>query len=118
MTTNDDTTAKLAADRIAELEGQLERFTKMLANLQDHPDSNGYRVVSDRVDAIVAELERLRAPKSQEPQDAGMPTHAKMLVGGIVCVALGLGTTEWALVVFGAGLAGASQAVRHHRTDD
>ncbi|WP_030776934.1 hypothetical protein [Streptomyces sp. NRRL F-2664] len=78
---DDDAESKLIAQRITELEAELRKFSAMVGNLRDKPESNGYQYASKRVDEIVAELEELRAPQDDDERDReGIPFH-KVLVG-------------------------------------
>lgn len=108
MPKDDDPQGQLVADRIAVLERSLEKYTGMLANLQGSEDSNAYRHIMERVEAVVAELEKLRAPEpkgTEEPEDSGMPTHAKFTLGATGAAVLAVGGGEWFLGVVAAGLA-------------
>ncbi|MFF9984740.1 hypothetical protein [Streptomyces erythrochromogenes] len=106
MTVEDGFEAKLVADRIAELERDLERFTTMLAKIADRPESGGHRYASERVEAILAELDALRKPPPppKEPAGSGMPTYAKLAIGAVGAVVLAIGSGGWFLGVVGVGL--------------
>lgn len=111
----DDAKAALVAKRIAELEAELHRNSVMLANLQELPDSSGYRYAAERIEAIVAEIEALKAPAEEaKPEKDGPPLHAVLLVIGVIVAVYGLAEHAWTAVLIGAALAGVSQVVKHN----
>ncbi|RSS50082.1 hypothetical protein [Streptomyces sp. WAC01280] len=114
----DDAKAALVAKRIAELEAELHRNSVMLSNLQDVPDSSGYRYAAERIEAIVAEIEALKAPAEEpKPEKDGPPLHSVLLVIGVLVGVYSLSQRAWAGLLIGAALVGVSQLVKPKHTD-
>lgn len=109
----DDAKAVLASKRIAELEAELHKFSVMAANLQDVPDSTGYRYATERIEAIVEEIQALKAP-ADEPKPDGPALHTVLLVFGVLVVVYALAQRAWMALLIGVVLVGASQLAKHN----
>ncbi|MFE1230606.1 hypothetical protein [Streptomyces sp. NPDC058745] len=113
-----DAKAELVAQRIAELEAEIHRHSVTLAHLQAVPDSSGYRYAAERIEAIVAEIEALKAPTEKpKPEKDGPPVHTVLLVIGAIVGLYGLAEHVWTAVLLGVALVGISQLVRHNAED-
>lgn len=109
----DDANNLLVTKRIAELEAELHRFSVLLSNLQDSPDSSGHRYATERIEAIVDEIETLKTPTvNDQPAKDAPPLHTVLFVTAVILVVYGLAQHAWGAVVLGIGLAVASAIVK------
>lgn len=113
----------LVTKRIAELEAELHKFSILLSNLQESPDSSGHRYAAERIEAIVEEIETLKAPPVEDqPAKDAPPLHTVLFVIGVILTVYGLAQQAWGAVVLGIALAVASQVVKakatHTATDE
>lgn len=109
----DDSKNLLVTQRIAELEAELHRFSVLLSNLQESPDSSGHRYAKERIESIVEEIETLKAPPVEQPpaKDAP-PAHTVLFVIGVILVVYGLAQSAWGAVLLGIGLVVASAVTK------
>lgn len=114
----DDAKNLLVTKRIAELEAELHRFSVLLSNLQESPDSSGHRYATERIEAIVEEIETLKAPLVEDqPAKDAPPLHTVLFVIGVILVVYGLAQHAWGAVVLGIALAVASAMVKVRDTN-
>ncbi|MFZ3500661.1 hypothetical protein ACODT5_46890 [Streptomyces sp. 5.8] len=113
----DEAKNALVARRIAELEAELHKFSILLSNLQESPDSSGHRYATERIEAIVEEIETLKAPPVEDqPAKDAPPVHTVLFVFGVILIVYGLAQSAWGAVVLGIGLAVASAVAKVRAT--
>ncbi|MCY0923213.1 hypothetical protein OS965_34615 [Streptomyces sp. H27-G5] len=113
----DDAKNALVARRIAELEAELHKFSILLSNLQESPDSSGHRYAAERIESIVAEIETLKTPPVEDqPVKDAPPLHSVLFVIGAILTVYGFAQQAWGAVVLGVAVAVAAQVVKTKAT--